>query len=491
MTALTKPRDIFQMNQGLLFSLHFSFDGLNDTILELFRQLVQKTVLRDQSDLPWVNGEIMSHFYMVDACTSYLSSLKKIKHDAIRDNAILEYASILDDYLRHLYSRPDNPIWTPVQINVIKIIGLCGQPKSSADLVCQLHYYDPAVVWQAMISLITCVGIDSALQDILEAGASADGEVVENLSNSLKRLVQDCPEHKEKVFEFLDDMMSRALTLELQDAARHFLTNMGGASAMKKLQARSDSVEAYRSIMRDAEQQMQRMFKASMDDAKRGFQIALSMDVVLFVVGIAMLLSSAILAIMQGKVGASTGVTGGLGSASTMYSMTVSKPRQQVKAAVDHMMYIKVVFLGYLRELQQADQTFGRRMMEETPITEEELLGFKKGLQNTMTAALAHLRRTWSQDVTMVDNGGGKTQMSLPQQMDGSRFTDLSTSIGGTSSTSRAPMSSSLAAKKNQVAPLHIMEAPESAQPLGIDSVHQFETPARLSASSSSKYEGT
>ena len=207
---------------------------------------------------------------------------------------------------------------------------------------------------------------------------------------------------------------------------------------MKKLQARSDSVDAYRSIMRDAEQQMQRMFKASMDDAKRGFQIALGMDVVLFVVGIAMLLSSAILSIMQGKVGASTGVTGGLGSASTMYSMTVSKPRQQVKAAVDHMMYIKVIFLGYLRELQQADQTFGRRMMEETPITEEELLGFKKGLQNTMTAALAHLRKTWSSGVHMSD------PQSLPQTAEAPRFVDLSTN-SASSSGKRA---------KNQIVPL-------------------------------------
>ena len=383
------------------------------------------------------NEEVMSHYYLTAACETYLNFLKVIKHDAIRENAILSYASMLDDYLRHLYSRPDNPMWTPIQIAVIKIIGLCAQPKSSSDLVCQLHYYDPAVVWQAMVSLITCVGIDNALMEVLEAGTNADGEVVENLSNSLKRLVQDFPEHKEKVFEFLDDMMSRALTLDLQDTARHFLTNMGGASAMKKLQVRSDSVEAYRSIMRDAEQQMQRMFKASMDDAKKGFQVALAMDVVLFVVGIAMLLSSAILAVLQGKVGASTGVTGGLGSASTMYSMTVSKPRQQVKAAVDHMMYIKVIFLGYLRELQQADQTFGRRMMEETPITEEELVGFKKGLQNTMTAALTHLRRTWSKGVDMTESGG------LPRSAppDSRRFVDISTS------------SISSGAKRNQIAP--------------------------------------
>ena len=51
--ALSKPRDIFQMNQGLLYALHFGFEGLNDTIIELFRQLVQKMVLRDQSDMPW------------------------------------------------------------------------------------------------------------------------------------------------------------------------------------------------------------------------------------------------------------------------------------------------------------------------------------------------------------------------------------------------------------------------------------------------------
>ena len=98
------------MNQGLLYALHFSFDGLNDTILDLFRQLIQKTVLRDQSDLPWVNEEVMCHYYLSAACETYLESLKQIKHDAIRENSILDYASVLDDYLRHLYNRTSHSL---------------------------------------------------------------------------------------------------------------------------------------------------------------------------------------------------------------------------------------------------------------------------------------------------------------------------------------------------------------------------------------------
>ena len=109
-TALSRPRDIFHMNQGLLYALHFSFDGLNDTILDLFRQLIQKTVLRDQSDLPWVNEEVMCHYYLSAACETYLESLKQIKHDAIRENSILDYASVLDDYLRHLYNRTSHSL---------------------------------------------------------------------------------------------------------------------------------------------------------------------------------------------------------------------------------------------------------------------------------------------------------------------------------------------------------------------------------------------
>ena len=89
------------------------------------------------------------------------------------------------------------------------------------------------------------------------------------------------------------------------------------------------------------------------------------MDVTLFLVGVALIIVATAMSIINQASAASasanggwtgTVVSGGSGLLAVSYTSFVSKPRAQVKAATDHLMYIKVVFLGYLRELGQIDQ---------------------------------------------------------------------------------------------------------------------------------------
>ncbi|XRA97181.1 HEAT repeat domain-containing protein [Pycnococcus provasolii] len=215
---------------------------------------------------------------------------------------------------------------------------------------------------------------------------------------------------KEVVIEQLEDEMNAGSPAR-QEAARRLLVEMGGASAMRKISARSASVDAYRETVKEAEQSMQKMFAHTMADAQRGFHIALAMDVIVFVIGVLLIAASGVQAITKDESAswAGVGATAGGGALATMYSLLIAKPRQQVKAAVDHQMWIKMVFLGYLRELQQADQSFGRRMLEDRLMTEEELNGFKRAIQDTMTKGLIHMRQVWSKgtDLPTSETGGG------------------------------------------------------------------------------------
>ena len=108
------------------------------------------------------------------------------------------------------------------------------------------------------------------------------------------------------------------------------------------------------------------MFDKSLHDARRGFTIALAMDVILFLVGVFLVLLSALTGVLHNSSSAAssftwegTAISGGAGLLAVGYSAFVSKPRAQVKAATDHMMFIKIVFLGLLRELSQIDQVGG------------------------------------------------------------------------------------------------------------------------------------
>ncbi len=77
-----------------------------------------------------------------------------------------------------------------------------------------------------------------------------------------------------------------------------------------------------------------------MTDARTGFRIALTMDVVLFVFGILLISCAAAIAVVNQYVNSwpSVAITGAIGLLTILYTLFIGKPRQQVKAATDHMM---------------------------------------------------------------------------------------------------------------------------------------------------------
>jgi hypothetical protein len=84
-------------------------------------------------------------------------------------------------------------------------------------------------------------------------------------------------------------------------------------------------------------------------------------------------------------------VTGGLGVLGVVCGTLIAKPRQQVDAAVNRLMYMKIVFLAYVRQLHQADQAYTRRLLEEGALTAEEIRTFSAMNEKIMRSAVSQL----------------------------------------------------------------------------------------------------
>jgi hypothetical protein len=70
----------------------------------------------------------------------------------------------------------------------------------------------------------------------------------------------------------------------------------------------------------------------------------------------------------------------------------IAKPRQKVQEAVDHLMYLKVVFLAYLRQLHQVDQAYTRHLLEdEKSMAPEDVDKFSGMVEKTMKNAVQQL----------------------------------------------------------------------------------------------------
>ena len=265
------------------------------------------------------------------------------------------------------------------------------------DLQDEIDDINPRVVRQACLTLTKFNGLAKATQFICIA-ASKDRMDADThyliLSNALKWLAIGKQRNK-KVVETLEDQMHRGTTLEIKDSARRLLAEMGGYTAIQKLSHRESMKERYAKEIKIAQDKVEKMFQESMHDARLGFQLALIMDSIVFLFGVAMLAASGIIAVTTDSVSvwAGVGISGGSGSAAVLYTLFVGKPREKVKEATNHMMKLKMVFLGYLRELSQMDQTFSRRLLDEDPIEESEIKFYTDNLHRIMHRALNELKQ--------------------------------------------------------------------------------------------------
>ena len=177
--------------------------------------------------------------------------------------------------------------------------------------------------------------------------------------------------------------------------ARALLSEVGGSAAFEKLRAQSNLMLQHTEFIKESEERMQTMFAQSIGDARAGFTLATRMDIAAFVLGMVLIaVSGAVQLVSKGSLegwiaSATSGAAGVLG---VLYTLLVAKPRQRVQDAVNHVMHLKIIFLGYLRQLHQADQGYIRRLIENEPMTVKELQDFAAIIETDMNAAAARLR---------------------------------------------------------------------------------------------------
>jgi hypothetical protein len=257
--------------------------------------------------------------------------------------------------------------------------------RTAAVLIEELQDDSPAIVHAASQALEKVLGVRTATARLLEVSSKAGPEAVTRFANALRWM------DRKEVVEALE-----AVILTSSDAqqmfAKDLLSEVGGQYAFQKLRARTDAASKYGAALEQAEEKIRSLFETSIQEAQHGFRIATRMDVTVFTVGIALIALSAVLVLRQGQgLEKWAGVSGGAGVLTVLYSVLIAKPRDQVRDAVDHLMYLKVVFLGYLRQLHQTDQAFTRRLLDDERLPAAELKHFGDLVAATMTSAISSL----------------------------------------------------------------------------------------------------
>ena len=243
---------------------------------------------------------------------------------------------------------------------------------------------NPAVVREAVQSMERILGLNVCVVRIVEAASKRGAASTDAYGRALRWL--NC----EAVAEELETLMVTG-SAKHQDVARALLAETRGRSRIEKLRARTDVMKQYSEVLEKSEEKIRELFEVSVREAQSGFHLAIIMDVVVFAVGIMLLVGSAVFALFAtGDLAtwAGIGLSGGVGVLGVVYGVLIANPRRQVRNLVDHLMRVKMVFLSYLRRLHQADQAYARRLLDEEPITLEEVEGFAGAVGEIMQTTI-------------------------------------------------------------------------------------------------------
>jgi hypothetical protein len=241
----------------------------------------------------------------------------------------------------------------------------------------------------AMAALVT-LGDDvdrralrNLIRDRLQSGRTEENsdQVMARLLTALVRITEDELE-----------LTAHSTFTDRQELSRRLAIEAGGNAAFEKVRARTSAVEQYTAAVDEAEARVRALFEAAVRQARLGFTLSASMDLVVFYLGV-LLLAGAAAALLLSSGAALMGaiVVGGVGLLGILYALLVGRARRQVGQATAEVVRLQVVFLAYLRQLRQIDEAYVRRLLDDADFPASEVREFQQMVSATMDATLGEI----------------------------------------------------------------------------------------------------
>jgi HEAT repeat protein len=180
--------------------------------------------------------------------------------------------------------------------------------------------------------------------------------------------------------------------------ASYALTRLGGEEALRTLQAqRTKALDKYTELLGTADTQVMAQFERLMKQAQRGFLMSMWMHGIIFGIGVVVLIVSLYVAISQGfeTFERYVGIGAAVGSLGTLLLLFYKDPLKNIRNSVTGLVKVNVVFLGYVRQINQIDATFKQLFLasagfgtDQMKQTVEEI---RDSVKQTMAEVKSHL----------------------------------------------------------------------------------------------------
>lgn len=344
-------------------------DFFSDKDIPLYKSLISCVIEIANNKYKGLYKE--SQEYISILCFRFLSQLRNYSNRIYNEIRLLLLKAI-----RRYYRITDKKVIDELRNELFDFgIGICCEAIKTSELI-----HGP----ENLIKMIV-----KTLNDKKKNTISVNNKVL-SISYGLKLISNK----NKEIITSLDKILQNSDDHDEKNIARVILTEMGGYIAINKIKETQSMRDKYMEMTGHAQKQIENMFEKSITEAKNGFKVSLYMNIAVFILGFILIAISGFMAVFRNEedewVG--VGVSSGAGTLSMMYSLFFNKPSRKIRKSTNHLMRLKVIFLGYLRELTQLDQTFSKRLLDLDPITMDDLELFINKISKCMKTSLSALQ---------------------------------------------------------------------------------------------------
>ena len=363
-------------------------------IIRPIQTFIDDMIDKDLNDF-WDERDIHMFKYLILCLRNYG---KKTLKQKIADEQVNLYYKIFK--LLTITRSYSSRIWNEIKLQLLKSIRAYNRTTSKRivdELKEELLDSDISIVFEACKTLKSIFDTETCLSIVIDVlynesikNITFNEHKVFAISYSLKILSIK----ETNLVTILQDLEQDYDDYNKKNIIRKLFTEMGGMVAIRRSQQNADIREKYMAMTSDAQGKVEIMFHKSINDAKNAFRVSLYMNILVFLVGITLLATSGMLAIFNDEEDnwAGVGISTGTGFLSVVYSLFINKPSRKIRQNTNHLMRLKVIFLGYLREPTQMDQSFSKNLLDNDNISQDTLQGYISKIKLSMNNSLEALR---------------------------------------------------------------------------------------------------
>jgi HEAT repeat protein len=254
-------------------------------------------------------------------------------------------------------------------------------------LLYALRDSDAEIRVRAAIALKDVLGASDAVRFVVEEILDKDAPPAEYL-NALREI--DPSVAAETLSSYLVHLDPR-----ISKRASHALATLGGEQALLTLQAqRTKALDTFTDMLARADKDVVPRFKELMAQAKAAFYMSMVMHGIIFAIGILLLAGSAYIALKSGSGDFEryVGVGGAAGSLGVLLTMFYKNPISNIRNSVTGLVKVNVVFLGYVRQMNQIDATFKQLFLAATGFGLDQMKDTVEQIQNSVMQTLEQVK---------------------------------------------------------------------------------------------------